>query len=104
MPEDVASTLILRLFAEELTSPLYASPSKDPTRQLEPSFRLKSASEVELYISSAFACEKPNAEKNSSRETEKHWRGNCQSGIFCGRKLRIYFSYNASMLIKLFYI
>ena len=75
MPEDVALTLILRLFVEELTTPLYASPSKDPTRQLEPSFRLKSASEVELYISSAFACEKPNAEKNSSRETEKHWRG-----------------------------
>ena len=50
MPEDVALTLILRLFVEELTTPLYASPSKDPTRQLEPSFRLKSASEVELYI------------------------------------------------------
>jgi len=75
MPEDVASTLILRLFVEELTSPSYASPSKDPTRQLEPSFRLKSALEVELYISSAFAFEKHNDEKNNSRETEKHWRG-----------------------------
>lgn len=87
MPEDVALTLILRLFVEELTTPLYASPSKDPTRQLEPSFRLKSASEVELYISSAFACEKPNAEKSSSREMEKHWRGKLPKWNFLWMKV-----------------